>query len=152
MIPERSQRFEVALQRHQIETATEFVFVMNAVERQEVRDEIVELPLRDVDVRVAQQRHEIVSIRAEPGILEIDDVEVAVVQHQVAAVIIAVAQHSRLRRQLADDRPPFFGQRRLLGCAKGNAAIRHDEVAHEVLQLPRQLLEVERHPVRDIAV
>ena len=73
-------------------------------------------------------------------------------QHQVAAVIIAMAQHPRFRSELAGDRRPFLGQRRLLCRSQRDAAIRHDEMTDEVLELPRQLLDVECHPVRQVGV
>ena len=62
--------------------------------------QLVELAIGDVDVRVAQQRHEIVGVGPHARVLEVDDVEAAVAQHQVAAVIVAMAEHARLGREL----------------------------------------------------
>ena len=123
---------------------------MNAFERQKVGDEVVELTLADVDVGIAQQRDEIIGVGAEARILEVDDVEVAVVEHQIAAVIVAVAQHARLRRQLADDRGPFLRQCRHLRWMQPDTAIRDNEMTHEVLQLPGQFLDIECHSIRQV--
>jgi len=42
-------------------------------------------------------------------------------EHQVAAVVIAVAEHARLARQLAGDRRPLVVERPPLGVGQGNA-------------------------------
>src|SRR5258707_12767641 len=62
LIAECAERLQVALQRHQIEAAAEFFAVGVPLQREEVRDQLVELAVRDVDVRVAQQRREIVGV------------------------------------------------------------------------------------------
>ncbi len=59
--------------------------------REEVGDEVLDRLVGQIHVRVAQQRHEVVGVRAHAGVLEIDDVQPAVVEHQIAAVIVAMA-------------------------------------------------------------
>ena len=50
LIAERAERFQVPLQRHQIEPATKGAGVCDAFEREEICDQIVEIAIRDVDV------------------------------------------------------------------------------------------------------
>ena len=137
---------------HQVEPAAEVFVVRATLEREKVRDQLVELAVGDVNVRIAQQRHEIVCVRSHPRILEVDDVEAAVVQHQVAAVIVAMAQHTRLGGELLHDRRPFGIKRVALGCAERRRAIAFDEMLREEIQLPCQLVDVERNRVRDVAI
>jgi hypothetical protein len=59
--------------------------------------------LGQIDVRVAQQRHEVVGVGPHARVLEVDDVELRLVQHQVAAVIVAMAEDGGSAGQLADD-------------------------------------------------
>ena len=74
-------------------------------------------------------------------------------QHQIAAVIVAVAEHARLAGgELLDDRRPFFCQRRSLRSRDHRAAVALDEVLREEVELPRELLDVERDAVGDVAV
>ena len=82
-----------------------------SLERQEVGDQLVDRLLGQIDVRVAQQRHQVVGVGPHPRVLEVDDVELTVVQHQVAAVIVAVAEHPRLGRELCDDDGELLAQR-----------------------------------------
>ena len=67
-------------------------------------NQLVDALLRQVDVRIAQQRRQIVGVGPHARVLEIDDVQAAIVQHQIAAVIVAMAQHARLARELVGDR------------------------------------------------
>ncbi len=110
------------------------------------------VPVRDVDVRIAQQRRQIVGVGPHPRVLKVDDVQAAIAQHEVAAVIVAMAQHARLGRELFDDRLPFRGERGSLGFAQCRAAIPFDEVLDEVLELPRELLDIERHTVGQVLI
>ena len=64
-----------------------------------IRDQIIYLPLGDVDVGIAQERHEVVRVGSQPRILEIDDEQPAVVQHQVAAVVVAMDRQRVVRRR-----------------------------------------------------
>ena len=73
-------------------------------------------------------------------------------QHQVAAVIVAMTEHARFRRQLLDDHRPFVAQRGALRRGQRDAAIAFDEIADEILELPGELLDVERHPVGQVRV
>ena len=105
--------------------------------------------MREIDVGIAQQRCQIVGIRAHACVLKVDHEQAAFVQHQVAAVIVAMAQDARLVRQLLHDARPLFGERRSRGRGKRDAAIADEKVLDEELELPRQLLDVEGHAVRD---
>ncbi len=105
LVAERAERLQVALQRHQIEAPPEFVVgrgrrAVARFQREEVGDQLVELAIGDVDVRVAQQRHQIVGVGPHARVLEVDDVQAPLAEHQVAAVVVAMAQHARLGRQL----------------------------------------------------
>ena len=156
LVAERAERFQVALERHEIEPPPELAVrrggTVAFLQGEEIRDQLVELAVADVHVRVAQQRHQIVGVRPHAGVLEVDDVQAAFAQHQVAAVIVAMAQHARLRGELVDDRPPLLGERRSFGRAEHHAAVALDEVGREELELPRQLLDVERHAVGRVPV
>ena len=88
-----------------------------------------------------------------PRVLEVDDVEAAVAQHQVAAVIVAVAEHARLGGQLVDDRRPLRRAAPPVRVRRErDAAVALEEVLREEVELPRQLLDVERDAVRQVAV
>ena len=107
----------------------------------------------DVHVRVAQQRREIVGVRPQPRILKVDDVQPAVVQHEVAAVIVAVAQDARLRGQLVRNRRPLLVEAPLRSrLAQADAPIGLEEVPDEEVELPGQLLDVEGDAIREIGV
>ena len=71
-------------------------------------------------------------------------------QHQVAAVIVAVAEDGRLRRELADDDGELLAQRGALIVGQRDAAVRLEEVLREEVELPRQLLDVERDAVGQV--
>ncbi len=72
-----------------------------------VRDQLVEFAIADVDVRVAKQRRQVVGVRAQSRVLEVDDVELALMQHEVAAVIVAMTEDARLGGQFLDDARPI---------------------------------------------
>src|SRR5215831_17151796 len=56
LVAERAERFQVALQRHEIEPAPELdVHAGHALEREEVCDQILDRLLGQIDVRVPQQ-------------------------------------------------------------------------------------------------
>ena len=115
--------------------------------------EIVELAVREIDVRIAQQRHQIVGVRAHPRVLEVDDVQPPVVQHQVAAVVVAMAEHARLGGELVGDAPAIPRASASRSAASAcTSAIALDEMAGEEVELPRQLLDVEGDPIRQVAV
>ena len=159
LIAERAERLQVPLQRHQIEPASELGGVLardaaRAVPQgEEVRDELVHLARREIDVRVAQQRRQVVGVRPHARVLKVDDDERSVVQHQVAAVIIAMAQHARARPASSSTIAGHSAASAALHRrAHRRAAIRAEEVLDEELQLPGQLLDVERHPVWRIRV
>ena len=87
-----------------------------------------------------------------PRVLEVDDVQAAVVQHQIAAVIVAMAEHARLRGELLGDRLPFVGERRAFGRRQRRRRGSPRRSACEEVELPGQLLDVEGHPVRQVRV
>ena len=64
-------------------------------------------------------------------------------------MIVAVAEHARLGRQLGDDRRQLLAQRRAASVGEPGAAVGLEEVLHEEVHLPGQLLHVERDAVRD---
>src|SRR3954469_13910600 len=78
LVPEGAERLQVALQRHQIEPAPEFLhvhrFAVTLLQRQEVRDQLVQLAIGDVDIRVSEQRHQVVGVGSHTRVLEIDDI------------------------------------------------------------------------------
>ena len=55
------------------------------------------------DVRIAQQRDEIVGNRAADGVLKIEDAGIGIGQHQVARMVIAVDVDPRLREIVVED-------------------------------------------------
>ena len=123
----------------------------DASQRQEERDQLVHLLFGEVHVRIAQQRHQVVGVRSHPRVLKVDDVELTVVQHQVAAVIVAMAEHPRLGGQLLGDRasiPRSAPRASLADSTAPRYASR--KVLCEELQLPGQLLDVERDAVRQV--
>src|SRR5690242_12382951 len=72
-----AQRFEIALDRHQIEPPAKFVVVFGArllpwpaPEGQEERDQVVDFGLREIDIRIAQQRHQVIRIGTHSSVLE----------------------------------------------------------------------------------
>ena len=72
-------------------------------------------------------------------------------QHQVAAVVVAVAEHARLGRQLLDERRELLAQRRRARVGGiDDAAIGLDEVLDEEVELPGQLLDVEGDAVGQV--
>ena len=73
-------------------------------------------------------------------------------QHQVPAVIVAVAQHARLGGKLLGDRLPFLGERAALGLGQHRAPVVLDEMPDEEVELPGQLLDVERDPIRQVPI
>ena len=154
---ERAERLQVALQRHQVEAPAELLRLRRraaaargSAQREEERDQLLDLLLREIHVGVAQQRHQIVGVGAHPRVLEVDDVEPPLVQHQVAAVIVAMAQHARLGGQFLGDRRELGGQRLARRGRQRGAAIALEKVLGEELQLPGQLLDVERDAVRHV--
>src|SRR5467141_3731494 len=162
LIPESAERFEIALERHQVEASPEFErrllelrkrrLPFAAFERTEIRDEIIEAAVVDLDVRIAEKRREIVGVGAHPRILKIDDIQAAFVEHQVAAVIVAVAQHARLRSELVRDCRPLPGERLSLSGRQADSAIGLDKMADEKVKLPRKLLDIERDAVRQVTI
>src|SRR2546423_13469772 len=113
---ERAERLQIALESHEVEAPPELLRIARRGEaavakRKEERDQPVDLRLGEINVGVAQQRHEIVRVGSHPRVLEVDDVETSVVEHQVAAVIVAMAQHARVRRELLGDRGVLPGKR-----------------------------------------
>ena len=63
-----------------------------------------------------------------------------------------MAQHARLVRELGDDGRPLVGEHRLLRGRQHDAAIPFDEMADEEVELPRELLDVERDAVGQMRV
>ena len=113
LVAECAERFEIPLDRHQIEAATVFRErlrrgVAGASELQKRANQLVDALLRQIDIRVTEQRREIVGVRAHSRVLKIDDVQPAIVQHQIAAVVVAVTKHARLAGQLVGDDQRFF--------------------------------------------
>jgi hypothetical protein len=66
------------------------------------------------DVRVAQERHEVVRDRSLDRILEIEDSRIGRRLHQVARWIVAVDEHVRLREVVVEDPAKRLRQRLLL--------------------------------------
>ena len=73
-----------------------------------------------------------------------------VVQHQVPAVIVAVAEHARFRRQRIDQYLELRAQCVAGRCRQHDAAVGLEEVLDEEVHLPRQLLDVEGNPVGQV--
>ena len=71
-------------------------------------------------------------------------------QHQIPAVIVAVAQHSRLRRQRADEVAQLGPERIAIAHGKHDASIRFQEMLDEKIHLPGELLDIERNRVPDV--
>ena len=69
---------------------------MAARELEKVGDQLFDRLLLELDVRVLQQGREVVGAGSHPCILKIEDVETILMQHQVAAVVITVAEDARL--------------------------------------------------------
>ena len=65
-------------------------------------------------------------------------------QHQVAAVIVAMAEHARFAGQFLDDRRPLGAECLALRVAERRALVGNEVVLDEELELPRELLDVER--------
>ena len=106
--------------------------------------------VRQVDVGIAKQRCQVVGVGSHPRVLEVDHVELAVVHHQVAAVIVAMAEDARLAGKLGDDRGEFLAKRAALIIGERHAAIRLEEMLGEEIEFPRQLLDVERDAIREV--
>ena len=112
LVAERAERLQVALQRHQIEPAPELGRVVAFAARRAacsarkyaISSSRSRSPMSTYESRSSDA--EIVGVRSEPRVLEVDDVEPAVVQHQVAAVVVAMAEHAWLGGQLAARWPP----------------------------------------------
>src|SRR5204863_5688324 len=74
--PERAERLQIALQRHQVEAPPELLGVARpclpaVAEREEEGNQPLDLRLGEIDVRVAEQRDQVVGVGAEPRILEV---------------------------------------------------------------------------------
>src|SRR5204862_5875746 len=68
----------------------------------------------------------------------------------VQTCALPISEHGRIGGELVDDRRPFAGQR-LARCRRQcDAAIALDEVLEEELELPRQLVDVERSEERRV--
>src|SRR5262245_59380680 len=63
-----------------------------------------------------------------------------------------MAEDSRLGGQLLGDAQQLFVERLAFASPEDGTAIGLEEMLYEELQLPRQLLDVERDPVGEIAV
>jgi len=74
------------------------------------------------------------------------------VGHQVAAVVVAVAQDAGLGGQLLGDGVPLLADGLPRRRGQLEPAVPLDEVLGEELQFPGQLGDVERHPVRKVAI
>ena len=151
LVAEGAHRLQVALQRHQVEAGAEVGFGdAAALERQEVGDQLVDRDVVQVDVGIAQQRGQVVGVRAHARVLEVDQVELTLRQHQVAAVVVAVAEHARLGRQLLDDHLELAADGVELGLRQHRVAVRRQVVPEEEVQLPGQLLDVEGDAVGQV--
>jgi len=108
---EDAARLEVALHSHQVEPAQELLLVRThrkpcrvrpAAEIERPADDAV---LRPGDVAVPQQRDQVVAERSVDRVLEIEDARIVPrADHQVARVVIAVHEHSRLRERVGHER------------------------------------------------
>ena len=72
-------------------------------------------------------------------------------QHQVAAVVVAMAEHAGLGGQFLDDRRELLAERRARRRRRRRAAVGLEEVLHEEVQLPGELVDVERDAVGHVA-
>ena len=157
MEAERAKGFQIALQRHHVEAPAELGPCrrrrrVDAASREEIVDQLVDLGLGQVDVGIAQERHQIVGVGTQPGVLKIDDVEPTGQHHQISAVVIAMAQHARFCRQL-DGQSMKFSRQCLVGrLGEAGPAIGPHVVLHEEIELPRELLPVEGSAIRQIRV
>ena len=147
------------MQGHRVESPPEVLLpgamrdgitALGALEGDEVRNQLVDRGFRQIHVRVAQQRDQIVGVRSQPRILEIDDVELALVEHQVSAVVVAMTQHARLARQFLGQHAPFALECLPVRRRDGSAPVGFDIVFREELEFPQQLVDVKCDAIRRI--
>src|SRR6185369_16130748 len=61
LVAERAEGFEVALQRHHVKTAPELrLRHRDSLQGEEVGDQLVDRLLRQIDIRIAQEGHQVV--------------------------------------------------------------------------------------------
>src|SRR5439155_529694 len=89
--------------------------------------------------------------RTHARVLEIDDAEVVLAQHQIAAVVVAMAEHSGLGGQLLGDGCELGAKRLALHLAERDAAIRLEKVVQKKIELPRELFNIESNTVRKVS-
>ncbi len=99
--------------------------------------------LVEVHVRVSEKRRQVVGRRPHARVLEVDPVEASLVAHEVAAVEVAMAEHARPRRDLLGQPMESLGEGRAVLHRQVAPAKALEEVLLEVVQLPRELLDVE---------
>ena len=68
--------------------------------------------------------------------------------HQVSAVVIAMAEHTRLSRELAGQFGELVGKHRPFRFREGCAAVAQQKVLNEEVQLPGEFVLVEYDAVR----
>ena len=68
-----------------------------------------------------------------------------IVQHQVPAVIITMAEHAGFAGQLLSHRRPFLVERPPNGGRNLEASVCLEKMFDEEIQLPRELVAIERH-------
>ncbi len=113
-------------------------------------NQVVDARLRKVDVRIAQQGRQVVGVGAHARVLEIDDAEAPIVEHQIAAVIVAMAQHARLVGELAGNHHRLLLERAARRRRQPDAAVGLQKMFYEKIQLPHQLVSIERNAERDV--
>ena len=88
----------------------------------------------------------------EAGVLVVDQVQPLLVQHQVAAVVVAMAQDARLGGEALDQQAQFDADRDQRALVEFDAAIPEQVVLEEELHLPSELGLVEGDAVRQVDV
>ena len=96
-----------------------------------------------LDVAVAQQRHQVVLARALERVLEVDHHQLAVLHHEVAALVVAVGEAARGGGQLLGDAAERGVELGALGAGGHLAAPGLQAPLAEVVQLPVVELFVE---------
>src|SRR6266511_3591538 len=103
-----------------------------------------------LELRAAQERHEVVLARAEERVLELDDALLARRKHhEVARLVVAVGEPLRLGVQRAGDPLELAIHHLPLGGREGPALPRLEQPLAEVVELPEVEVAVERPRERD---
>ena len=99
----------------------------------------VELPLLvPLDVRVAQERHEIVGHGAVHRVLEVEHAGIGLAHHEVARVVVAVHEHARLREVVREHAREHALERGALRVVERAPEVARDVPVGEEIELAPQ--------------